>query len=350
VLGSLTGWDGEFLAARHDAPTGATLLVGVHSTVLGPGLGGTRMKVYPAPEAAVTDVLRLARAMTFKNALAGLPFGGGKAVLAVPSLPEGGARTGLLERYADLVASLRGAYVTACDMNTNERDMDVIAARTEHVMGTTEAHGGSGTSAPDTAIGVHHGIRAALAHVFGDPDPAGRRVAVQGAGAVGARLVEMLAADGAEVVVADVDPARAEAAAGRAGAVAVAADEILTTPCDVLAPCATGGVLDAGTIATLDCAVVAGAANNQLATDEDGRRLAERGIIYAPDYVVNAGGVLHLVGYERLRWSSGEMATRLAGIGDTLGRVFALADAEGITTADAADRLALERISAGISA
>ncbi|MFN8232134.1 MAG: Glu/Leu/Phe/Val dehydrogenase dimerization domain-containing protein [Actinomycetota bacterium] len=162
----LRDWDGEFVATRFDAETGAWLFVGVHSTVLGPGFGGTRMKVYGAPEDALGDVLRLSSAMTWKNALAGIDFGGGKSVLAVPGIPSDEDRRALLERYADLVASLGGSYVTACDMNTTERDMDIVGERCPHVMGRSVEAGGSGTSAPDTALGVFHGIRAAAAHAF----------------------------------------------------------------------------------------------------------------------------------------------------------------------------------------
>jgi len=347
---ALRDWDGEFLATRFDEASGSWFLVGIHSTVLGPGLGGTRMKAYGEIADATVDVLRLSRAMTFKNAMARLPFGGGKAVLAVPALPNGDDRHGLLERYGDLVGSLRGAYVTACDMNTAERDMDVIATRTEHVMGTTIERGGSGTSAPDTALGVYHGIRAALRHAVGSEDPAGRTVAVQGAGAVGSRLAELLAADGASLRVADVDGIRAAAVATAIGATAVGPDEIVTAACDVLAPCATGGVLDAATIATLRCGIVAGAANNQLATPEDGERLREAGVVYAPDYVVNAGGVLHLAGHERLGWSEDEVRARIEGIGATLAEVFDRAEADGVATSTAADRIAMDRLTAGASA
>jgi leucine dehydrogenase len=340
----LRGWDGEFVATRFDASSSAWMFVGVHSTALGPGFGGTRMKVYPRPAEALRDVLRLSSAMTWKNALAGIDFGGGKSVLAVPEIPRGEARIGLLERYADLVGSLGGSYVTACDMNTTERDMDVVGERCPHVMGRSVAAGGSGTSAPDTAIGVFHGIRAAVAHVYGAPDLTGRTVAIQGAGAVGAPLARLLAEAGATVAVADVDRERGDALAGAVGAAVVEPGEVLAAACDVVAPCAAGGVLNADTIPTLRCAIVAGAANNQLAEPLDADRLAQRGILYAPDFVVNAGGVLHLAGYERLGWSSEEMAARLAGIGVTLQRVLEAATADGSTPQAAAMRLARERV------
>ncbi len=342
----IRGWDGEFVASRFDAPSSTWMFVGVHSTALGPGFGGTRMKVYATPDDALADVLRLSSAMTFKNAMAGLPFGGGKSVLAVPAIPEGDARTDLLRRYADFVASLGGSYVTACDMNTTEADMDVVGERCPHVMGRSVAAGGSGTSAPDTAIGVFHGIRAGLARAFGSDDPSGRTIVVEGAGAVGGPLCDLLDGAGAKLVVSDVVADRAKAVAERVGADIVEPEDAFDTACDLFSPCATGAVLNADTIPRLRCRVVAGAANNQLAATVDADRLAAAGILYAPDYVVNAGGVLHLAGYERLGWTPDEMATRLAGIGDTLRDVFEVADRDGVTPEAAADRIALGRIAA----
>jgi leucine dehydrogenase len=344
--GLLRDWDGEFVATRFDEPTGAWMFVGVHSTVLGPGFGGTRMKVYPAPEDALRDVLRLSAAMTFKNAMADLPFGGGKAVVAVPAVPAGEERTELLSRYAGFVSSLGGSYVTACDMNTTELDMDVIAARCAFVMGSTVEAGGSGSSAPDTALGVYHGIRASLRHAFDSADPAGRTIVVQGLGAVGAPLAGLLSEAGAKLVVSDVDAGRANFVAERVGATVVAPGEDFDTACDLFSPCATGAVLNAETIPRLRCRAVAGAANNQLAAPDDADRLAAAGILYAPDYVVNAGGVLHLAGYERLGWTEQQMMTRLAGIGETLGNVFAAAETDRITPEAAATRLATARITA----
>ena len=340
----IRGWDGEFVATRFDEPTSTWMFAGVHSTVLGPGFGGTRMKVYPAPEDALRDVLRLSAAMTFKNAMADLPFGGGKSVLAVPIVPHGDERRALLLRYAHFIASLGGSYVTACDMNTTEDDMDVVGERCPHVMGRSVAAGGSGASAPDTAIGVFHGIRASLEHVFGSGDPSGRAIVVEGTGAVGSPLADLLAEAGAKLVVSDVDAERAKRVADRVGADVVPPDEAFDTPCDVFSPCATGAVLNADTIPRLRCRIVAGAANNQLATPEDADRLAAAGILYAPDYVVNAGGVLHLAGYERLGWTPEQMAARLVGIGDTLGAVFAAADGHGVTPEVAANRIANERV------
>jgi leucine dehydrogenase len=345
----LRAWDGEEAVVRFDAPTGAWMFVGVHSTVLGPSCGGTRMKTYAEPAAGLHDVLRLSSAMTSKMAMASMPLGGGKAVLAVPEIPTGEDRRMLMLRYGDLVGSLHGTYLTACDMNTSPPDMDVIGERTEHVFGRTEGNGGSGTSAPNTAVGVFHGLRAAVAHALGSEDLSGRTVAVQGVGAVGGPLARMLAEAGARLTLADIDDVRAKELADELDAETVPAEALVRTECDVLAPCATGGVLNHETIPTLRCRVIAGAANNQLGEPGDAERLRERGILYAPDYVVNAGGVIHLVGYEMLGEDDDRVSERLRAIGGTLGEVFALAEAEGISTGAAADALVEQRLAAGRS-
>jgi leucine dehydrogenase len=231
-------------------------------------------------------------------------------------------------------------------MNTTERDMDVIARRCDHVMGTTAERGGAGNSAPNTAVGVFHGIRAGLLHATGSDDLAGRTVVVQGVGAVGGTLAQALAKAGATVVVADAVPERALDLAGLTGGESVDLDGVFDVACDVFSPCATGGVLNAGTIPRLRCKVVAGAANNQLAEPEDAERLREAGILYAPDYVVNAGGVLHLAGFERLGWTQKQMDERLEGIGRTLAEVFAAAQSKGITPEAAASQMVAARIAA----
>jgi glutamate dehydrogenase/leucine dehydrogenase len=348
----LAAWDGEDAVVRFDGPTGTWMFVGVHSTVLGPAMGGTRMKAYDAPEDGLRDVLRLSAAMSSKQATAGVPYGGGKAVLAVPEVPPPGSseRRELLLRYAALVDSLHGTYVTAADMNTGSSDMDVIGERTTHVLGRSRDHGGSGDPAPGTALGVFHGIRSTWRHVTGSPDLSGVTVLIQGVGSVGDRLADHLAETGASVVAADVDPIRAEKTAERVGGAVVDADAVIGTTSDVFAPCATGAVLTSGTIPKLACRVVAGAANNQLGDPEDAALLQRRGILYAPDYVINAGGVIHLAGYETLGWDDAMMQARLAGIGETLLGLYRTAEDEGITTAEAADRLARARIEAAESA
>jgi leucine dehydrogenase len=343
----LRGWDGEEVALRYDEPTGAWMFVCVHSTVLGPGAGGTRLKVYDQPSEALADGLRLSAAMTSKNAVAGLPLGGGKAVIAVPDVPHGEARRTLLLRYGDLVESLHGTYWTACDMNTAPPDMDVIGERCRSVFGKTEEHGGSGTSAPATADGVFIGIRAAVDHAFGSDSLVDRTVLVQGVGAVGRLLAEDLDAAGAKLILTDVDDRRATELADSLGAVAIPAEDAIDAECDVFSPCATGGVLSAETIPRLRCRIVAGAANNQLAAPADAERFAERGILYAPDFVTNAGGIIHLACLEMLDEDEMRRDERIRGIGDTLRNIFETSDRDAISTGAAAERLATERLAAG---
>ncbi|HEU4941956.1 MAG TPA: Glu/Leu/Phe/Val dehydrogenase dimerization domain-containing protein [Gaiellaceae bacterium] len=343
----LESWDGETVVVHPDRESGAWIFICVHSTRRGPAGGGTRMKVYGAPPEGLQDAMRLSAAMTRKLAVAQLPFGGGKAVIAVEEIPSGDDRRALFLRYGDLVASLGGTYRTSSDMNTGEADMDVIGERTEHVFGRSVASGGGGSPALPTAMGVFHGIRASLAHVFGSDELEGRTVVVQGAGGVGSPLAEQLATAGATVSVADLDPARAQAVAERIGGTALPADGVVEAECDVYAPCAVGGSLSAETVPRLRCRIVAGSANNQLADPDAAEMLRDRGILYAPDFVINAGGAIAIVGLEQLGWTRSELDGALAGIGDTLRAVYEQADAQGISTAAAAEALAEERLNAG---
>ncbi len=338
----LRRWDGEHSVIRHDPESGAWMLVCIHSTLLGPAMGGTRLKAYATPGDALEDALRLSAGMTRKLAVLGLPCGGGKAVLAVPEIPAGDGRRRLLERYGDLIESLGGSYVTGPDVNTREEDMDVIGSRTAHVFCRSLGNGGSGDPSIHTALGVFHGIRATLAHAFGSDDPTGRTVLVQGTGAVGAKLTRLLLDAGAVVLVSDVDEERARAT----GAQPVAPDTALELECDVYAPCALGATLSADSIPLLRCRIVAGGANNQLATPEDGERLRAAGILYAPDYVINGGGALHGIGLERLGWDGDRLEREVAGIGETLTGIYRHAEEAGITTSDAAEELAAQRLAA----
>ena len=338
----LRRWDGEHVAVRYDEPSGAWMLVCIHSTTLGPAMGGTRLKAYPSPADALEDGLRLASGMTRKLAVVGLPCGGGKAVIAVAELPKGDDRRALLERYAELVDSLGGSFVTGPDVNTGEADMDVIGARTPHVFCRSAGNGGSGDPSIHTAAGVFHGIRASLRHALGSDDPAGRTVLVQGAGSVGAKLAGLLVDAGASVLVSDVDEERARAT----GSTVVSPESALETECDVYAPCALGATLSAESIPRLRCRIVAGAANNQLATPEDAERLRAAGILYAPDYVISGGGALHGIGLERLGWDAERLEREVEGIGATLARIYAQAHEEGISTESAAERFAAERLAA----
>ena len=342
----LTSWDGETAVVHRDRESGAWIFVCLHSTRLGPAGGGTRMKVYATPAEALEDAMRLSGAMTRKLAVAGLPFGGGKGVIAVHEIPSGEQRRGLFLRYGDLVAALGGTYRTSSDMNTNEADMDVIAERTDYVFGRSPGAGGSGNPAPPTAVGVFHGIRASLGYVLGSDDIDGRTIIVQGAGGVGSALAERLAAAGATVLVTDIDGERARAVAARLGGAAVPADEIFEYDSDVYAPCAVGGVLTTETVPRLRCRIVAGSANNQLADPEAAELLRARGILYAPDYVINGGGAIALVGLEQLGWSTAELDAALERIGQTLRQIYERADERGISTAAAAEALADERLQA----
>ncbi len=336
----LRRWDGEHAVIRHDSESDAWMLVCLHSTRLGPAMGGTRLKAYEGPAEALEDALRLAAGMTRKLAVLGLPCGGGKAVLAVPEVPTGEARRHLFERYGELIESLGGSFVTGPDVNTGEADMDVIGERTRHVFCRSAAEGGSGDPSIHTALGVFHGIRATLAHVDGSDDVAGKKVLVQGTGSVGAKLARLLLDAGAVVLVSDVDEERARATGGDP----VPADGALELECDVYAPCALGATLNADSISKLRCRIVAGAANNQLAEPEDGERLRTAGVLYAPDYVINGGGALHGIGLEQLGWDDDRLEREVAGIADTLAGIYRQADAEQITTNEAAERLAAERL------
>ena len=340
----IRSWDGEEVVVRFDRPTGTWMFVCIHSTERGPAGGGTRMKTYPRPADGLEDAMRLASAMTLKMAAVDMPFGGGKAVLAVPGPLDGQERRGLLLRYAGLVASLGGTYHTGPDVNTTVADMDVIGERCPHVSCRSEDRGGSGDPGPHTARGVFHGIRASVRHVLGSAELTGRTVLVQGVGDVGGPLAEQLATAGAHVLVSDLGAERARILADRIGAEVVLPEDAIGVECDVYSPCALGGTLSAETIPRLRCRIVAGSANNQLARPEDAERLRQAGILYAPDFVINAGGVLYAWGRELLGWTAEAVEERHAAIGDTLAEIYASADQAGITTGAAAEQHARARL------
>jgi len=318
-------------------------VIAVHDTTLGPGLGGCRMWTYADARAATVDALRLARGMTFKNALAGLPFGGGKSVILGD--PRRDKTPALLESFAEAVEHLAGRYVVAEDVGITEADARVFARRTLHVCGIAGDSGeAGGDPSPKTARGVFKGLEAAASHVLGRDDLEGLRVAVQGLGAVGSKLAAHLHAAGARLVVADLDGERVARARDAFGADAAAVDAIHRAEVDVFAPCALGGVLNARTIAELRCRLVVGAANNQLASDADGDALAARGITYVPDYVVNAGGVI-AVAQEYLGDTDGAAVwAKVDRIATTVGEILEQAAADGITPARAADAAARRRL------
>jgi glutamate dehydrogenase/leucine dehydrogenase len=338
------GADGyEQVVFCHHRETGLRAVVAVHSTVLGPALGGTRFHPYASEDEALEDVLRLARGMTYKSAAAGLDLGGGKAVIIGD--PATQRSEALLRAYARFVDSLGGRYVTAEDVGTTQADMDLIRRETRWVTGVSQSLGGSGDPSQATAYGVLHGMRAVALHLWGSPSLEGRHVVVSGVGKVGYALVRHLVEERARVSVADVRPEAAHRAARDFGAEVVAPEKAHAVDCDVFSPCALGAVLDERTIPELRCAAVVGSANNQLAEPADAGRLAAAGVLYAPDFVVNAGGVVNiaeeLVGYDRQRaWAS------VRRIFDTTTAVLGTARAEGVTTTQAAERLAEQRIEA----
>jgi len=342
----IRAWDGEEVAIHYDHPSGAWMFVCIHSTKRGPADGGTRMRVYDTPAEGLADAMRLSEGMTLKMAAADIPFGGAKAVIAVSKLPEGDERRRLLLSYADLAASFGGNFHTAPDMNTTSADMDVIAERHRYVFCRSIGRGGSGDPGPFTARGVFHGIRASAARVFGSADLAGTSVLVQGVGSVGARLADQLAEAGARVLVADIDAERARLLAQRIGAEVVPPETAIELECDIYAPCGMGATLNAQSIPRLRCRIVAGSANNQLAESEDADALGRAGILYAPDYVINAGGVIGSWGTESLGWDADTIEARLAGIGNSLTEIYERAEAERSSTNAAAERLARARLGA----
>jgi valine dehydrogenase (NAD+) len=327
----------------QDRQTGLKAIIGIYSTALGPALGGTRFYPYPTEEAAITDALNLSRGMAYKNALAGLDLGGGKAVIWGD--PAKIKSEGLLRAYGRFVESLNGRYYTACDVGTYVPDMDVIARETRYVTGRSPEHGGAGDSSILTAWGVFQGMRAAAEHTWGSPTLAGRRVGVAGLGKVGKYLVGHLIEDGAAVVATDVNEAALAWATTTYPQLDLVPDTqaLITSDIDMYAPCALGGALDDDTVAVLRAKVVTGAANNQLAHPGIEKLLEERGILYTPDYVVNAGGVIQ-VADEIEGFNFDRAKLRATRIFDTTRQILRLADDEGVPPAVAADRLAERRM------
>lgn len=339
------GWDGEETFLEKDVPTGAWFAIAIHSTRLGPAVGGTRFRAYPTPADALADAKRLAAAMTLKFAVPGLPWGGGKGVIAAPASLTADARNGLLRRYGAFVASLGGRYRTAPDAGTSSEDMDVIAETAgSYVFGRTPGNGGAGPSGPATAVGVLAAMRAACAEAFGSEELAGRRVLVQGAGSVGGSLLALLREAGASTRVAESDAAALSRALS-SGATPVPPELVAGQACDVFSPCAFGGVIDAAALPRLACRVIAGGANNQLADDASAAALAARGILYAPDFVANAGGAMAGVRMEADGWTRERAEQEVTErIGESLRRVFAIARERGVDTDEAARALARERL------
>lgn len=328
----------EHVAFHHDKASGLKAIIAIHNTARGPGYGGCRMWNYASEEDALTDALRLSRGMTYKSALAGLDFGGGKAVIiGDPACDKSEA---LWLAYGRFIDSLGGLYVTAEDVGTRPADLEIARRVTRHVVGIAE--GGAGDPSPATALGVFVGIRAAIAERLQRKDMAGLRVAIQGLGNVGFDLARQLHEAGAALFVADINEAAVDKAVRELGATAVSIDAIHAQDVDVFAPCALGSAVNDGTIGEIRAHVVAGSANNQLAEPRHGEALRERGILYAPDYAINAGGVIW-ISHEAPRFDAEAARAHVARIGDTLSEIFTRARREDIAPETAADRVAEER-------
>ena len=340
----------EEVVVKHGRRSGIYVVIAIHSTVLGPALGGLRLWRYAALGDAIADGLRLSDAMTYKAAAAGLDLGGGKAVLCLP--PEGELpreqRRDLMLDVGDIIESLDGRYVTAEDVGTGTDDMSTIRERTEYVMGLPIDSGGSGDPSPITARGVEAAIRASAEHRYGSDDLAGRRVTVVGLGHVGSRLAERLASDGADLGISDIDPAKRELAE-RLGARWLEPADAITAECELLAPCALGGTIDAENVERLRCEIVCGAANNVLAERSLADRLAQREILYAPDFIANAGGLINVYG-ELHSLDRERLDSLVDGIGEALRRVFEAGETRSVTPLEAARALAEERLEAARAA
>jgi leucine dehydrogenase len=333
----------EDLVLRRGSRSGRYVIVAVHSTALGPSLGGVRLWHYAATTDGIRDALRLARGMTFKAAAAGLALGGGKGVICGPArTPAGRERRDLLLDFGDLVESLEGRYITAEDVGMSPSDLVVIRERTTHVTGLPPEQGGSGDPSSFTALGVEAAMRACARERFGSPELTGLRVVISGLGHVGGKLAARLIRRGTEVAVSDIDPGK-RALAGELGARWIEPEDQLVADCDILAPCALGGALDAANLPLLRCEVVCGCANNQLADDALADSLSERGILYAPDFVVNAGGLINV--YREIQGYSESHARELAlGIEGNLERIFDAARDRSVTPLAAARAVAVERL------
>jgi leucine dehydrogenase len=318
----IEAWDGLGVVVRRDRDTGSWIFIAIHDDTLGRAVGGCRMKAYPTPEDGLRDALRLARGMTRKWAAIDYPFGGAKAVIAVPAPLHGTERAALFRRFGALLNTLKGAYGTGEDLGTTPSDMREISSVSAHVIGLHGIHDGPVDPGPFTARGVFEGLKAALRHRVGTDDLAGRSVLIQGVGDVGAPLARLVAGAGGDALLTDLDTDRAFAISVEVGGSVVPQDDVYDTVCDVYAPCAVGATLNPDTIPRLRCEIVAGSANNQLESDDDAQRLMDRGILYAPDYVVNAGGAMAFALVYDGERDTETLERRVAGIGNTLDEIF----------------------------
>jgi len=339
-------WDGESVIFRFDRKTGSWIIISIHSTQLGPAIGGTRMKFYPDVASALIDGTRLARGMTYKWAASGIDGGGGKAVIAVPSYLDSQSRTDLLRRYGGHVKQLNGLFLTGPDLGTTAEDMDIISERGDpYVFCKTPAAGGTGNPGILTALGVYTSIEVTAKKLFGSTNLAGKKILVQGVGSVGGELIQLLCNADANVLFSDTEETAIKQFRDEINVAFIPPDDVYHTACDIFAPCAVGGILNEKTISRLQCKAVAGAANNQLTEPDDARRLEERHILYAPDFICNSGGIIGVISMESKglsRKNADELVIRL--IHDNLSQVFDIAEKESITSDQAARRLAEKRL------
>ena len=342
VFGQLSFDGHEQIVFCNDEDTGLKAIIGIHNTVLGPALGGTRMWTYQSEWHALNDVLRLSRGMTYKSAITGLNLGGGKAVII------GDAKTqkndALMRKFGEFVNSLSGKYITAEDVGMETRDMDIIREVTPHVTGISESSGGSGNPSPVTAFGVYMGMKAAVNHKFGSDSLEGKKILVQGVGHVGETLVKLISDEGAKVIINDINENRLEELSKKYNTNVILGNDIYNLDLDIYAPCALGATINDDTIHQLNTKVIAGAANNQLADEvKHGKILKEKGIAYAPDFLINAGGIINVYG-ELEGYSKEESLKKTENIYNTTLEIFKLSEKENITTHRAAFNIAQKRI------
>jgi len=341
-------WDGESVIIHFDGAANTWIFIAIHSTALGPGVGGTRMKHYPHLKDALEDALRLSGGMTLKWAAADIDYGGGKAVIAIPPDLDPQERPALLRRYGEFVHKHNGLFFTGPDYGTSSEDMDIIAETgSPYIFGRTAAAGGADNPGPYTALGVFTSIEAVAKQALDTPTLEGKKVLVQGVGSVGRELVGLLRQAGAEILVSDVNEAAIDYFSNEAELETVPPDNVYERPCDIFVPCAVGAILNEETIPRLRCLAVAGAANNQLGTPDDAMRLQERNILYAPDFIANSGGAIAIIGMEVRSWSQEEAKERLVhAIKSNLSQAFKMAEAKGCSTDEAARRIAEKRLDA----
>lgn len=342
LFGELANLDHEQIVFCSRPEAGLRAIIAIHDTTLGPALGGTRMWNYKSEAEAVKDVLRLSRGMTYKAAISGLNLGGGKAVIIGD--PQKDKNEHLFRAFGRFVDGLAGRYITAEDVGMTEKEMEWIFAETKYVTGIPKSLGGSGNPSPVTAYGVYMGIKAAAKQAYGSDSLAGKRVAIQGAGSVASHLARHLKGENAEIYISDIFPEKAERLAAETGATVVSPDDLYTLNVNIFSPCALGGVVNDDTINHLNCDIIAGGANNIL--DEEkrhGELLREKGILYAPDYVINAGGIINIAS-EMEGYNEQHALEKTSRIYDTTLEIFRFADEHGITTNEASNRLAERRI------